>query len=115
MQCFEEREKRTELFITTERDQELDPLKMLIKQLNQSLNSNQPQNLKPRKTTFQSTARTRAYVAESVSLPPKDRKTVSALNSYRIKNEPQKLELTGFDVKRMMKRPKSTIQFMKRK
>ena len=115
IKCFEERERRTELFITTERDQELVPLQMLIKQLNQSLNADEPQNLKPQKKEFKSTQRTRVNVAESLSLPPKDRSLVSQLNTYRVKDEPQKLELQGFDVKRMMKRPKSTIQFIKRK
>ena len=115
VKCFEERERRTELFITNERDQELVPLQMLIKQLNQALNQNEPQNLKPQKKEFVSTARTRVNVAESLSLPPKDRNLVNQLNTYRVKDEPQKLELSGFDVKRMMKRPKSTLQFLRRK
>lgn len=113
--CFDEKEKRTELFLSTNRESELHPLEMLIKQLTTSLNAMKPRNLKPQRTSFQSTARTRAYVAESITLPPKDRKTVSQLNTFRNKDEPNKLELTGFDVKQIMRRPKSTIRVIRKK
>lgn len=113
--CFNEKEKRTELFLSTNRQSELRPLEMLIRQLKISINSSKPQNLKPQRTSFQSTARTRAYVAQNITLPPKDRKTVSQLNTFRNKDEPVKLELSGFDVKKLMRRPKSTIHVIRKK
>ncbi|EAY23492.1 hypothetical protein TVAG_071560 [Trichomonas vaginalis G3] len=108
--CFEEKQRQTELYIKGEQYNELHPLEMLIKQLQQHLDSSKPPNLRPTKPRFVSTARTRSAACESFTMPPKDTKTTIEMNEYRFNNEPERLELNGFDVRNLMRMPKSTMK-----
>lgn len=108
--CFEERQRKTELYINSVQYNDIHPLEMLIKQLQNHLNASKPPNMAPIKPKFVSTARARSAVCESFTLPPKDKKTTLEMNDFRFNNEPERLELNGFDVRKLMKRPKSTMK-----
>ena len=113
--CFDEKEKRTELYLNGEKYSECHPIEMQIKQLQYTIDSEKPKNLKPMKYAFQSTIRTRSSMSEKAAMPSKDAATATAYNKFRANDEPAKLNINGLDVRTIMKRPASLIRVVQRR
>lgn len=99
IQCFNDHERRIEQFMKAERVKAISPSVMLIRQLEIARDKDKPTNMKPRKVVFISNRRTRALRAES-AFPPASPRTCNAMSNFRLAEEPEKLKISGINVKR---------------
>lgn len=97
--CFNEHEKRIEVFMKAERHKAIDPQIMLIRQLETIRDKDKPLNKKPRKVVFVSNRRTRTLRTET-ALPPASPRTSRAMSNFRFAEEPERLQITGINVKK---------------
>lgn len=107
-QCFYDHQKTTELFLKNQQCRVLQPLEMQMKQLKTAINKDKPTNLKPRKFTFQSTAKTKIAAAE---LNPTSPRIVNKFVRYKKNEEAPKLSINGLDVRKIIcKKRGSSVQ-----
>ena len=97
--CFNEHEKRIEVFMLAERHKAIKPHIMLIKQLETARDKDKPLNKKPTKVVFVSNRRTRTVRTET-ALPPASPRTSRAMSNFRVADEPERLQITGINVRR---------------
>lgn len=105
--CFLEKSKRTEQFLKEEMRKDFLPLEMQMKKLQNNINSGRLMNGKTK-------PRSRDISEASTPISIKDSATQRAMQRYRYKTEPLKLDINGIDVKSLMKRPPSCIRVTKK-
>ncbi|OHT05985.1 hypothetical protein TRFO_26048 [Tritrichomonas foetus] len=114
IECFNDHEKRLEQYLVAEREKVLKPYYMLIKQLEATRDKDLPLNMKPQKVVFVSNIRTKILKTDR-ALPPASPRTTRAMSKFRNSDEPERLTLTGIDVRRTLsgRRAKSSVRVSK--
>ena len=107
MECFNEHERKTSVFLHSERFSAMHPIEMSIRNLTNSLEK-PPMNMKPTKNAIQSSMRTRMRTESVVA--PRPPGTSRKFNQFRFRDTASKLDLVGIDVKKFIGKPSATIR-----
>lgn len=103
MACFEEHEKRTELYLIDERGRTIHPMEMEVRKLEIERDRDKPPNLNPRKDVLKTVRTSRTKPRKSILMPPSPR-TTRAIRDFKVYDDPPKLGLTGLNVSKIMNR-----------
>ena len=114
VECFKEHETRTRQYLQGERRKSIEPLELLIKQLEIAKDRNKPMNKKPQPVVFKSNRRTRTLRTEK-ALPPTSPRTARALCDFKVADEPNRLFISGLNVRQIVsgRRPVSASRLVR--
>ena len=115
IECFDQHEKRIELFLQTERNRSIVPITKQIEQLENRKNQGAPTNKKPKPAgapTYVATTRTRSCRSAS-AIPRRSEETTRCLSEYKNRDEIPRLAVRRLNVKKILvenKRPSSVTR-----
>lgn len=111
-ECFNDHERRTEIFLKAEREKVLHPIQMQIKAIENHIAERKPPNLKPGKLPYTSNPRNRAMTRVGRFSQLSSPRTRHAFTSYKATDETPHLTINGLNVKQLIngRRPASHCQ-----
>ena len=118
VECFDQHEKRIELFLQAEREKAISPIMKQIEQLENRRRQGAPTNKKPKGTApYVATTRTRVC-RDAKAIPKRNEETTRALSEFKSREEVPRLAVRALNVRRILvenKRPASVTRTRRNK